>query len=424
MDGILKVVLRYKGEKIGTRSTRHLVSGGGDVMGIGLWIAGFIILFLMAWMVIMGPFYIIGSVILIWGVPLVALLYSARLFSLSPLAFALIRPGDRRSVLRTVSAWLIILASAALVVWSVGAVSLVGLSIRPVTLLIPDHLPPGILTQVEVVAGTALAVSAFLALGLWEVGLPVKALSTLFAGASTWDSRAVYERKLFGCSFRSRGVKDPMAWLLVDLAGVLPGLGLGILVFLPVVVGSVWPHLYSVYHLGGWSPLVKLPGLEKQLTPISYHNQNWWPVTRLFPPHNWPVLWAATPRRWRYLAYVLALLSVLGLPCVVMTLGPARTRRAKKLDQKAREEYKRIWAEHGDPEDGDGFDPSEEGHRYAEELGKYWRHKIVWYPDPEDFGLSAEIIGTRIAERTEKSRESRLTRERQRLRDSRRSHSG
>jgi len=354
--------------------------------------------------VIGGPIILPLAVLAVMIIPLAVMVYAGRFYSLSPLAVALVQPGRPRSKGRFLMAWLVILALAAFLTWTVGAVSVVGLSSKPLTGLFV-YPPPGAANWIVGTMYNAFTVSVFMAFGLCEVGVPTWALIAFVSSLFGRDRMAIYEKKRFRYLHKLEYVDDFGAWFLADVASILPVIGLAIVIFVPVVIGSTIPYLYTSLHMGGWSPLAKVPGLVKQVSPVSIYYENWKTLTELFPLSNWSVLFAALPPGLRDV--LIGLLILAGLSLLVM-LGGDKERPLSSEDRRAMAEYQRVMREVHDGR-GDVIVPSEEEKRYAKALEDYWTHKRAWYPKPEEFALTAEIINEKIAERTGKSRRARGT---------------
>lgn len=352
-------------------------------------------------LIIGAPVLIPLFFLLVMIAPLIVLIYAGRMFSLSPLAMALLPPGRTRSSARVLVSWLVILAAAGLMSWGVGAVSMVGLSATPLTGLLV-HPPPGTANMIGAIVYDTLTVSLFLALGLIEVGLFMWAIITFVSSLFGWNRMSVYEKKRFGFYHRSEYVDDFHAWFLADVGSVLPIIGIGIAVFFPMVIGVALPNLYVAWHMGGWSPLTHLPGLVTQIKHIPIP-RTWDNLPNLFPLHNWAVLISAIPPVLRDM--LIGLLGLAGVNLLVMMGGPSK-RPLGREDRQAMAEYQRVMREVHD-EHGDVIQPSGEELRYAKALEDYWTHKRAFYPKPEDFGLTAEIIEERVAWRADMSRRAR-----------------
>jgi len=365
-----------------------------------------IIGFLLLFTIIAGPLLAPILFLLLFLIPLLILFYGNKFFSLSPLVMAICPPGRSGNKLRLLAGWLVVVVGTILLVWGVGAISVVGLSSTPIhnLYLIP---PPGMANRVGADMYNLVTAGFFLAVGFLEVGIPVWALITLTAHIIGGDRVTRYERRRAFFMHVEDYKKDSAGLLLWMASGVLPVMGIWLFVALPAVLGPAFPHLYA--RLGGWSPLIHLPGIKRGLDPPILPTNTWNNLINMFPFTNWSVYWHAMPVAWRIIALGVLIIAGLDLFGTVTGKNDAPFKPTKKKEAMA--EYQRVMNEVHD-ENGNVVPLSEQELQYAKALESYWTGQREHFPKPEEFGMTGGDLDARIAARLEISR---LAREKRKL---------
>lgn len=364
-------------------------------------IAGIIIMGGIFGTIVAGPILLPFLAVIDILIPLIISLFVLRFFSLAPLVAALLPPDKKSSGLRFAFVFFLVLILSAIIAWGVGALSIIGLSSQPPPGLILPFAITGIwYYKLGIVWLDVQNILVFVGTGLLEIGLPIWALISLIATLiGGWKRIAIFERN----RLRNESIgyeKNPNADFMIMLSGIFCFLGMVTVIFFPVIMYTS-PRLYAVWHLGGWSPLIKIHGITTTIAGIGYHPYN--ALFVMFPWHNWSVLLSLLPK-WAQ-TVIPAILVLAGLNLFAMLTHkkkiPVISREA------AAEECARIRRTCSDRRRGI-IRASLDEISYASYLEMYANGKQSSPPELAEFGLTREVLEERLAEREKADEEWRV----------------